>query len=193
MRLLEVMFLSIISIATDQVAMAQSCNSESVRTEDITECAKLSYSKIDAKLNEQYKILADKLQANQLSKLRDVQRTWIAYKDSYCGTVYKTTLPGKEAEIEKYGCLTTVTKARLNELIFLETGVHNDGFNEAIEFITTTYAAGDRNKVIEAISKRKVNSEFDTYAEKNCRMINAVFSEEYSACTSRMRFQTLLN
>ncbi|MFD2885084.1 lysozyme inhibitor LprI family protein [Pseudomonas lini] len=61
-------------------------------------------------------------------QLTDVQRSWVRFKEAYCEDLYQAVLPGAEAPIEKLACLAQTTSARLGELIYLQTGLPNDGF-----------------------------------------------------------------
>jgi len=52
---------------------------------DTADCYRVEQAAWDGLLNEAYKALHDDLDAGQAAKLRDMQRAWIAYRDTTCG------------------------------------------------------------------------------------------------------------
>lgn len=79
-------------------------------------CAAKEYEREDSKLNQLYKELVNKVDADKKSKLKEVQSAWIKYRDLQCdydssayqgGTIYSLVLST---------CLTQTTRQRNKDL-----------------------------------------------------------------------------
>ncbi len=76
-----------------------------------TDCYRLEAAIWDDLLNEQYKSLAADVDDEQKAKLRDMQRAWIAYRDSTCGFYY-TKIRGTLAQPMGAACVARETARR---------------------------------------------------------------------------------
>jgi uncharacterized protein YecT (DUF1311 family) len=77
----------------------------------MADCYDLEASIWDDLLNENYKRLAAGLDDQQKAKLRDMQRAWIAYRDSTCGFYY-TKNQGTMAGAMTAACIARETARR---------------------------------------------------------------------------------
>ena len=172
----------------------ESCNPDSFTNPDLITCGQQTFEKVDAVLNEQYKKALASLAPADKKQLADVQRKWVRFKESYCEDLYQSALPGAEAPIEKLACLVQTTNARLGELIYLQTGLPNDGFYKAASLI----AGQDRESGLKASINLLGGGEFDDpvwkqYADGQCEMSFRLFREDLAYCAVRMRFQLPMN
>jgi uncharacterized protein YecT (DUF1311 family) len=83
-------------------------------------CYRLEGAIWDDLLNENYKSLAADLDDGQKAKLRDMQRTWIAYRDSTCG-FYHTKIQGTMAGPMAAACVARETARRAVLLKFFSS------------------------------------------------------------------------
>ena len=74
----------------------------------------------DDLLNENYKSLVADLDDEQKAKLRDMQRAWIAYRDSTCGFYY-TKIQGTMAQPMGAACAARETARRALLLKFFSS------------------------------------------------------------------------
>lgn len=172
------------------VQAGEICNPDSFSNPDLILCGQQTFEKVDAVLNEQYKKALTSLAPEEQSHLRDVQKNWVRFKESFCEELYQSTLPGAEAPIERLGCLVQTTNARLGELIALQTGLSLDGFYKAASAIV----GKDRERNLAAAIERLGGDEFDDplwkkYAEGHCEMAGRLLREDIAYCAVRMRFQ----
>jgi uncharacterized protein YecT (DUF1311 family) len=77
----------------------------------MTDCFRLEGAIWDGLLNENYKALAAELDEEQATKLRDMQRAWIAYRDTTCG-FYHTKIQGSMAMPMAAACAARETARR---------------------------------------------------------------------------------
>jgi uncharacterized protein YecT (DUF1311 family) len=77
----------------------------------MTDCYRLEDAIWDDLLNENYKSLAADLDEEQKTKLREMQRVWIAYRDSTCGFYY-TKIRGTMAQPMGAACAARETARR---------------------------------------------------------------------------------
>jgi uncharacterized protein YecT (DUF1311 family) len=80
-------------------------------------CYALEQAIWDDLLNDTFKALRDDLGDDQKAKLRDMQRTWIAYRDSTC-SFYYDKIQGTMAIPMTASCLTRETARRAMLLTF---------------------------------------------------------------------------
>jgi uncharacterized protein YecT (DUF1311 family) len=76
----------------------------------ITDCYRLEGAIWDDLLNENHKNLVASLDDGQKAKLRDMQRAWIAYRDSTCG--FYTKIQGTMAQPMGAACVARETARR---------------------------------------------------------------------------------
>lgn len=172
----------------------ETCNHDSFTNPDLITCGQQSLEKVDVVLNEQYKKAMASLAPADKKQLTDVQRKWVRFKEAYCEDIYQSTLPGAEAPIEKLACLAQTTNARLGELIYLQTGLPNDGFYKAASLM----AGQDRENGLKASINLLGGGEFDDtvwkqYADAQCDMSFRLLREDLAYCAVRMRFQLPMN
>jgi uncharacterized protein YecT (DUF1311 family) len=172
----------------------ETCNHGSITNPDLIICGQKSFEKVDTVLNEQYKKTLASLSPADKKQLTDVQRKWVSFKEAYCEDLYQAVLPGAEAPIEKLACLAQTTSARLGELIYLQTGVSNDGFYKAASLL----AGQNRESGLKASINLLGGGDFDDpvwkqYADGQCEMSFRLFHEDLAYCAVRMRFQLPMN
>lgn len=172
----------------------ETCNPDSFTNPDLITCGQQSLEKVDAVLNDQYKKVLASLSVADKKQLTDVQRKWVRFKETYCEDIYQSALPGAEAPIERLACLARATNARLGELIYLQTGLPNDGFYKAASLM----AGQDRESGLKASINLLGGVEFDDpvwkqYADGQCDMNFRLFREDLAYCAVRMRFQLPMN
>ncbi|WP_238541027.1 lysozyme inhibitor LprI family protein [Pseudomonas sp. GM60] len=176
------------------VSAKETCNPDSFTNPDLITCGQQSLEKVDAVLNDQYKKAMVSLSPADKKQLTDVQRKWVRFKETYCEEIYQSALPGAEAPIEKLACLARATNARLGELIYLQTGLPNDGFYKAASLM----AGQDRENGLKASINLLGGVEFDDpvwkqYADAQCDMSFRMLREDLAYCAVRMRFQLPMN
>jgi len=103
------------------------CDQETpMTTVDVMECTGYFYAKADKELNEAYKKLVDVHKqekgddSDRLTYLRDMQRSWIKFRDAFCDYEASSFAGGSWAPIVYTGCLHTMTEQqtqRLRELL----------------------------------------------------------------------------
>jgi uncharacterized protein YecT (DUF1311 family) len=170
------------------------CNNDTLTNPEIIKCSQEAFERIDHVINEQYNILIKDYSSQKKSDLISTQRSWIRFKDKYCGDVYDSVYPGHEAPIDRLSCLTQITSTRLNELIYLRTGVINDGFHKAVSIVNKQFTNYDLNEAINIVGAGGDLGElWRNYAMKNCTMTRAIFNEDTTTCTARMKFQAPIN
>jgi uncharacterized protein YecT (DUF1311 family) len=172
----------------------ETCNPDSFTNPDLITCGQQSLEKVDAVLNEQYRKAMASLSPADKKQLIDVQRKWVRFKEAYCEDIYQAALPGAEAPIEKLACLARATNARLGELIYLQTGLPNDGFYKAASLMS----GQDRENGLKGSINRLGGVEFDDpvwkqYADGQCEMSFRLLREDLGYCAVRMRFQLPMN
>lgn len=89
-------------------------NSNGVTTRMI-ECISTEHQRQDGLLNQNYQKRMADLSNDRKTKLRDVQRKWIAYRDANC-QFYADPDGGSLARVEANTCLMRMTAARAEEL-----------------------------------------------------------------------------
>lgn len=185
---------SVKSVSAASLNAKETCNPDSFTNPDLIICGQQSFEKVDAVLNEQYKKTLASLSPADRKQLTDVQRRWVRFKEAYCEDLYQAVLPGAEAPIDKLTCLAQTTTARLGELIYLQTGMPNDGFYKAASLM----AGQDRKSGLKASINLLGGGDFDDpvwkqYADGQCEMSFRLFREDLAYCAVRMRFQLPMN
>ncbi|QAU24625.1 DUF1311 domain-containing protein [Dyella sp. M7H15-1] len=165
------------------------CNGKT--THALEECAQSNFKLSDDQLNVFYKDFSSKLSRDQKALLVDAQREWIKYKESTCQAAYDATSPGEEAGIDKWTCLDEVTRARINELHYLDSGIGGDSFLHAVDVVAKLYEGGNRDRFIEKLSKQpasKDDQHWGAYVSKNCILAVQRLHEERNLCVARQNF-----
>lgn len=92
-------------------------------TKELEACAKENFEYSDRNLNIAYNSLATRLSATDKGVLLRAEKEWLAYKDATCQGAFDAVFPGEEAGIDKWTCLDQITRARTEEIKYLNTGV----------------------------------------------------------------------
>ena len=91
------------------------CMDKAASTLAMSSCIKAETSLQDERLNKVYKQLMVKLDGSQQKKLRDVQRTWIKYRDGNCA-FHGQVSGGTISQLESGMCVMDLTRERAAEL-----------------------------------------------------------------------------
>ncbi len=199
MQLLEIAFrhlkLAPLLLLPSNYALAENlCNRENITNPEIIKCSQETFKKIDETLNEQYRHLIENLDEKQKNNLIQTQRAWIKFKEKYCDDAYESVNYGNEASIDRLSCLTQITSTRLSELIYLRTGVINDGFYKAVSIVNKKITNYDYKQAVAILGgDGDFGKPWENYATKHCSMTLAIYKEDNTRCISRMRFQTPIN
>ncbi|CAE6793344.1 lysozyme inhibitor LprI family protein [Paraburkholderia aspalathi] len=165
------------------------CNSKITR--ELEACARNNFELSDKQLNGAYRTLASKLQREDAQMLLTAQRAWVAYKEKTCQGAYDATSPGEEAGIDKWTCLDEITKTRLRELQYLESGAGLADFFHAADVVSEYYENGSRNRFIAKLADKallKDDPNWNLYVAENCKLAVSRFSEEKQDCMARQIF-----
>lgn len=199
MQLLEITFrhlkLAPILLLSPSYAFSENlCNRESITNPEIIKCSQEAFKKIDKTLNEQYRNLIKEIDEKQKNNLVQTQRAWIKFKENHCGDAHEVVNYGNEASIDRISCLTQITSTRLSELIYLRTGVINDGFYKAVSIVNKKITNYDYNQAMTILGgSGDFGEPWENYATKHCSMTLSIYKEDNKRCISRMRFQTPIN
>lgn len=194
MQLLEVInkifVVCVLSVSAGNVLADANCSTTNLTNPDIISCSQQSFAKIDKLLNEQYKALSSELDPSSRPELLSAQKSWIKLKESYCADEGDGTT-GEESPIDKLSCMKQFTSFRLNELVYLRTGVIGDGFYKAVSVVNEKATAMNYSKAVEYVGgDTDFGPSWKEYAEKNCTMTKKLYGETAERCMARMRFQT---
>ncbi|WP_434594324.1 lysozyme inhibitor LprI family protein [Pseudomonas sp. R4-76] len=194
MKVFSILLGCLISAASSALFAGEACNPDSFSNPDLIICGQQTFKKVDGVLNEQYKKALSTLAPAEQSRLRDVQKNWVRFKESFCEELYQAALPGAEAPFERLGCLVQTTNARLGELIALQTGLPLDGFYKAASAIAGKDRERDVTNSIGLLGGEELYDPLWTqYAEGHCKMSERLFREDFANCRVRMRFQLPMN
>ncbi|MGY4524100.1 lysozyme inhibitor LprI family protein [Pseudomonas sp. UBA4617] len=103
------------AMADDYTAAYGQCMDKASSTVAMSDCIKTETHVQDQRLNRVYKQLMGKLDAGQQKSLRDVQRTWLAYRDGNC-QFHVQASGGTMAALQGGTCLMDMTRDRAAEL-----------------------------------------------------------------------------
>ena len=103
-----------------QFCVTKTQTQEGASDRGTADCYRLETAIWDDLLNENYKSLAADLDDEQKAKLRDMQRAWIAYRDSTCGFYY-TKIQGTMAAPMGAACAARETARRAVLLKFFSS------------------------------------------------------------------------
>lgn len=193
MQLLEIiskLAVAMIFCVSSRAALAgTSCSSNALTNPDIINCSQAAFVKIDKLLNEQYKSLMLEFDAPFKADLLAAQKSWIKLKGSYCEDQSDGEL-GAESPIEKLSCNMQFTSFRLNEIIYLRTGVIGDGFYKAVSVVNKKATAMDYVKAVKYVAgDTDFGPIWKSYAEQNCVLAHKLYGEVEGRCMARMQFQ----
>jgi uncharacterized protein YecT (DUF1311 family) len=105
----------IFAIMSDPCSKRREMQSEASRAE----CLRAEQAIWDDLLNENFRVLREGLDDGQQAKLRDMQRAWIAYRDTTCGFYYDK-IQGSMATGMTAACLVRETARRALLLKFFQ-------------------------------------------------------------------------
>ena len=192
---LFLIFAGVVLAAAMATVFAQpNCNLDSLETPDLLMCSQQTFDSLDVALNAQYKKALASLSPDDKQLLVDVQRSWVKFKEGYCETLYQKAGDGEEAALKKWSCLLHTTNGRLSELMYLQTGMTNDGFYNAMQAMV----GKDNAMTLEAAAERLggealVDPIWQHYVDGHCEMAFGLFREDLEFCGQRMHFQLPIN
>ena len=193
MQLLEIiskLAVAMIFCVSSGAALADTnCSSAALTSPDIINCSQAAFVKIDKLLNEQYKALMLEFDTPFKADLLAAQKSWIKLKDGYCEDQSDGEL-GAESPIEELLCKMQFTSFRLNEIIYLRTGVIGDGFYKAVSVVNKKVTAMDYVKAVKYVAgDTDFGPIWKSYAEQNCMLAHKLYGEVEGRCMARMQFQ----
>lgn len=160
-------------------------------TKELEACAKGNFGYSDHILNLAYRDLATKLSDTDKGVLHRAENEWLAYKEATCQGAYHATSSGEEAGTDKWTCLDQITRARTEEIQFLNTGIGALGFYKALDVVPKLYEVGSRDKFISKLTDSYVkddNQNWRSYVEDNCKLAVSRVHEDRSDCIARQAF-----
>jgi len=83
---------------------------------EMNDCAGREYKKADAELNQAYQKLVAMLDSDDKAQLKDVENTWIKYRDANCNFVADQYKGGTMRPMTLGFCLADITRNRTAEL-----------------------------------------------------------------------------
>jgi uncharacterized protein YecT (DUF1311 family) len=99
-------------------ATAQNCRNPETQLAMNT-CAARDYEREDARLNKNYRELVGKLEPARRGKLRDVQLTWLKFRDQQCDFQTAQYEGGSMFSMVNSMCLLEMTKQRNKDLKYM--------------------------------------------------------------------------
>jgi uncharacterized protein YecT (DUF1311 family) len=98
----------------------QKCADEARTQMAINVCASDAYREADAELNAAYQRVMAKLGPAERTRLRAVQRGWIAFRDGHCDMVAAPSRGGSIEPTVEFRCMEELTRERTRHLRDLE-------------------------------------------------------------------------
>lgn len=158
-------------------------NCDSVVTQDLLQCASIRHSKADSQLNSVYRDKTSSIRSRR-EALRDVQRTWITFRDDYCNSIREESRGGNEGDIEKTFCLAILTENRIAELNRI--GHDNDDVAFFRVLRSLERVGYDRSELLQKLSSGPEDSTWQRYARKNCEFLGKTSGDAMTGCLARM-------
>ena len=160
-------------------------------TKELEACAKANFDYSDKALNIAYNDFAAKLPAADKGILVRSEKEWLAYKEATCQGAFDATSLGEEAGIDKWTCLDQITRARVEEIQYLNAGIGALGFYKALDVVPKLYEGGSRDrffaKLMDAYTKDE-NKNWRAYVDDNCKLAVSKLNEDRSDCVARQAF-----
>lgn len=186
MRLLEIAILFIVLIAPSTSFAEQNKNPrcDSTKTIDLIYCTSQNLNSADQALNDNYsKALASVTPHNKI-ELRNAQRSWLKFRDSYCESISDDIHPGSEANIEKTSCLAHLTSDRAKEIARTYSHPNDD---EYFRLLSSLERAGyDRAELLSKLEDSDSgNPEWTKYLSLNCKLLQSINKEPLEKCIAR--------
>lgn len=160
--------------------------SDCISNECILQQANEGYKKDDNQLNDKYVALKNKLTANEFNSLKNIQREWIHVRDDICSkSKFTESEYGHEAPIERLGCLSAQTKARIIELNLLLGKDSVEDVNHLVNiFVSQLQAYKDSGYPDYTLNKR--NEQTQKYIVDTCVLSRTINNESEKSCQSRV-------
>lgn len=149
-----------------------------------------SYALIDGKLNKQYQQMIKNPEFTDKKLLVEGERLWIKYRDVGCKEEADEYGPGSMHDLAKLRCLASLTSSRFTELVFIETGVVGDQFEQALPVIAEALSKST-DQIIAGVSLAKLPPEFEGYFFKHCELTFVRFRESREHCLARLAFKDM--
>jgi uncharacterized protein YecT (DUF1311 family) len=160
-------------------------------TKEIEACAKKNFDDSDETLNTAYNELAKRLNSSDRRTLIRAEKEWLAYKETTCQEAFDETFPGDEAGIDRWTCLDQITRARIEELHYLNAGIGALGFYKAMDLLPKLYEDGSSEKFVSKlldIYGKDSNRNWHSYVDDNCKLAVSRLHGSHSECIARQEF-----
>ncbi|MDR1463299.1 MAG: lysozyme inhibitor LprI family protein [Azoarcus sp.] len=162
---------------------------DGVTNKELLTCTGNGYQEADKILNETYKMLIARLNVDKVSQLKLAQRKWISFKEKFCKSIYNETYPGKEAAIERNGCLWKLTKNRTIELTRIHNAAVGKGDDDYLsEALNVLEAKGHDKEIMRESYKSMYSDEKDwmSYTNASCDFTEKLLNEDRDTCLIRL-------
>ncbi|MFI7859053.1 lysozyme inhibitor LprI family protein [Pseudomonas promysalinigenes] len=113
--LLLLAFFAPVALGDENTPAYSQCMDNASSTVAMSRCIQAQTQLQDQRLNRVYKQLTSKLESGPQKQLRDVQRQWIAFRDSNCAFHVQAS-GGTLAQLEGGMCVLNMTRERAAEL-----------------------------------------------------------------------------
>lgn len=107
--------LAAVMVSTSFMAQARDCGSPRTQLE-VNECASERLTRADQELNQVYADYRKRLSASEARQFRQVQVTWIKFRDAACVFESSGVKGGSAFTMVHLGCLAAKTETRVKEL-----------------------------------------------------------------------------
>ncbi len=186
MRLLEIATLFIVLIVPSISFAEQNKNTlcESTKTIDLIYCTDQNFNSADQALNENYSKAMASVTPQSKIELRNTQRSWLKFRDSYCESISDDIHPGSEAKIEKTSCLANLTSDRATEIARAYKYPNDDQY---FRLLSSLERAGyDRAELLSKLEdSHSGNPEWTKYLSLNCKLLQNINKEPLKKCIAR--------
>lgn len=140
-------------------------------------CAKATYERADAELNNAYQAVKAAASAQKAEQLQSAEEAWISFRDLYCEFVQTQFEGGSIQPMVYHGCLTLLTKDRTDALE--QVGSASAGYesadqelNEVYQDLQTYLSAEEQDLLTDAqvawIDYRDLHCDFEGGSSDTC-------------------------
>lgn len=158
---------------------------ESLATTDLLECASDRFASADEKLNSTYQEIIQ-LPESRASEFREVQRSWIRFRDSHCDKIHDESEGGSEANIERIFCLAALTEDRTRELESAGSASDSSFFRAVRSLERAGY---DRQELLDRLASTPNDDLWSDYTDKHCRHIGNIVGSDVITCKARVNLE----
>jgi len=109
---------SLLTFCVPVTAFSANCGDLKTQSE-MNQCAYKEHQQTDKELNEVYSTYRSRLNETQKRQIKDVQLAWVKFRDLACDFESSGVKGGSVYPFILQSCLTTMTRARLQQLKFL--------------------------------------------------------------------------